>query len=102
MICDFPGWLSINVSGKDVKHDPLINIICYTYIKFLISIPARVTCDGAGVDTPEAIAQWEPETLRMILIEFVARTGFGGITPLPKEVLRTTERLRRLTKIVEQ
>ena len=55
----------------------------------------------AGVDTPEAIAQWEPEALHLMLVAYVERTGFKGIPPLPKEVLSTVEAAKRLPKIVD-
>ncbi len=64
------------------------------------SIRARLYYD-AGVDTVEKMAEWDPEELRAMLIEFVERTGFDGIAPLPKEARNAVEAARRLPKIVE-
>lgn len=64
------------------------------------SIRARLYYD-AGVDTVEKMAEWDPEQLRAMLIEFVERTGFDGIAPLPKEARNAVEAARRLPKIVE-
>jgi len=64
------------------------------------SIRARLYHD-AGVDTLEKMARWDPAELRAMLIEFVERTGFDGIAPLPKEALSAVETARRLPKIVE-
>jgi predicted RecB family nuclease len=64
------------------------------------AIRARLYYD-AGVDTVEKLASFEPEELLRLTAEFVQRTGFEGIAPLPKEVLHTIEAARKLPKIVE-
>jgi hypothetical protein len=56
---------------------------------------------AAGVDTVAKMAAWEPEPLRLMVTEYVERTGFDGIPPLPKEVSSTIENARRLPKVVE-
>jgi hypothetical protein len=63
------------------------------------SIRARL-CYDAGVDTLEKMARWEPEKLRAMLIDFVEKTRFQGIAPLPKEAEFTAE-AKKLPKIVE-
>jgi hypothetical protein len=50
--------------------------------------------------TPEKIAAWEPEALREMLVDFVDRTGFEGIAPLPKEVKNLIKDARSLPMIV--
>ncbi|MBU7010332.1 MAG: DUF4332 domain-containing protein [Theionarchaea archaeon] len=64
------------------------------------SIRARLYYD-AGVDTVEKLAEWDPEELRRMLIEFVEKTGFEGIAPLPAEALFTVKTAKRLPKVVE-
>ena len=54
----------------------------------------------AGADTPEKIAQWQPEDLQKMLAEFVDRASFPGIAPLPKEVFHTVEAARQLAKLI--
>ena len=63
-------------------------------------IRARLYYD-AGVDTVEKLAACEPEALLAMTAEFVQRTGFDGIAPLPKEVSSTIANARNLPKIVE-
>jgi hypothetical protein len=63
-------------------------------------IRARLYHD-AGVDTIAKLAAWEPDALREMLINFVARTGFAGIAPLPKEVDFTIATARKLPQLVE-
>ena len=63
-------------------------------------IRARLYHD-AGVDTIEKLATWEPDDLREMAAEFVRRTGFEGIAPLPAEVHFTINPARKLPKIVE-
>jgi len=63
-------------------------------------VRARLYYD-AGADTPQQLAQWDPEALRTMLIAFVERTGFDGIAPLPKEVEHTVATARQLPRIVE-
>ena len=63
-------------------------------------IRARLYHD-AGIDTIEKLAEWEPEELREMVAEFVERTGFEGIAPLPAEARFTIAQARRLPKIVE-
>ena len=62
-------------------------------------IRARLYYD-AGVDSVEKLAACEPEALLAMTAEFVARSGFDGIAPLPKEVSSTIDNARNLPKIV--
>ncbi len=64
------------------------------------AIRARLYYD-AGVDTPEKLASWDPSDLREMLNEFVKRTGFEGIAPLPKEVKSAVTKARELQRIIE-
>jgi len=63
-------------------------------------IRARLYHD-AGVDTVETMAAWEPEAMREMVAEFVERTGFDGIAPLPAETSFSVARAKDLPKIVE-
>ena len=63
-------------------------------------IRARLYYD-AGVDSIAKMAAWEPEALRIMVTEYVERTGFDGIPPLPKEVSSTIANARKLPKVVE-
>jgi hypothetical protein len=63
-------------------------------------IRARLYHD-AGVDTLEKMAGWDAKELRAMLLEFVKRTGFDGIAPLPKEAANAVAAARRLPKIIE-
>ena len=63
-------------------------------------IRARLYYD-AGVDCVEKMAACETEALLALTAEFVARTGFEGIAPLPKEVSSTIANARRLPRMVE-
>ncbi len=64
------------------------------------AVRARLYYD-AGLDTPDKFTQWEPEALRQMLVEFVERTGFDGIAPLPKELRNTITTARRLPEAVQ-
>jgi len=55
----------------------------------------------AGVGSAEKMANCEPEPLRLMVTEYVERTGFGGIPPLPKEVSSRIANARKLLKVVE-
>ncbi|MBN1976856.1 MAG: DUF4332 domain-containing protein [Anaerolineae bacterium] len=63
-------------------------------------IRARLYYD-AGVDCVAEMAAWEPEALLKMTAEFVERTGFEGIAPLPKEVSSTIANAKRLPRVVE-
>jgi len=63
-------------------------------------IRARLYYD-AGVDCVEKMAAWEPEALRVMVAEYVQRTGFEGIAPLPAEARSTVANARKLPKVVE-
>lgn len=63
-------------------------------------IRARLYYD-AGVDSMQKMAEWDPKELREMLIEFVERTQFDGIAPLPKEAKFSVEKAKKLLKIVE-
>jgi hypothetical protein len=63
-------------------------------------VRARLYYD-AGLDTPAKFTEWEPEALRHYLIEWVARTGFEGIAPLPKELRNAIATARQLPEVVQ-
>jgi len=69
-------------------------------IKGVKNVRARLYYD-AGIDTVEKMARWNPEELRAHLIEFVKRTGFNGMAPLPKEARYTVETAKKLPRIIE-
>ena len=69
-------------------------------IQGLKGIRARLYYD-AGVDTLEKLSRWDPEELRAMLNDFVKRTGFEGIAPLPKEAASAVATARRLQSVVE-
>ena len=56
---------------------------------------------AAGVDTLEKLARWDPAELRAMLVDFVERSGFDGIAPLPKEAASAVATAKRLPKVVE-
>nr|MBN2278747.1 DUF4332 domain-containing protein [candidate division Zixibacteria bacterium] len=64
------------------------------------SVRARLYYE-AGLDTPHKFAKWEPDALRQMLIDFVKKTGFNGIAPLPKELKNAIEKARQLPKVVQ-
>lgn len=64
------------------------------------SIRARLYYD-AGIDTPQKMAQLDPEDLREMLVKFVEQTGFDGIAPLPKELCNAIQTAQSLTELVE-
>jgi len=69
-----------------------------TRLRAVRSVRARLYHD-AGL-TPEIIAAWEPDELRTMLVDWVEKTGFDGIAPLPKEVQNLVKQARQLPKIV--
>lgn len=85
---------------------PFEAILEYVKLSDLARIPgikgirARLYFD-AGVNTIEKMAEWNPKELREMLIEFVERTGFDGIAPLPKEAEFSVKKAKKLPKIVE-
>ncbi len=64
-------------------------------------IRARLYYD-AGVTSVQKMAACEPQALLRLTAEFVERTGFAGIPPLPKEVSSTIATARTLPIIVEE
>lgn len=64
------------------------------------AVRARLYYD-AGLDTPARFTHWEPEALRQMLIEFVERTGFKGIAPLPKELRNAITKAQQLPEVVQ-
>ena len=86
------------LSGKAILE--LVKLSDLSRLDGVKAIRARLYFD-AGVDTIEKLAASEPEALLRRTAEFVKRTGFDGIAPLPKEVLHTIEAARKLPKIVE-
>ena len=78
----------------------LVKLSDLSRIEGVKAIRARLYYE-AGVDTVGKLAGCEPEELLRITAEFVERTGFDGIAPLPKEVLHTIETARKLPKVID-
>jgi len=78
----------------------LVKLSDLTRLPGVKGIRARLYYD-AGVDSIDKMAGWEPEALRVMVTEYVERTRFDGIPPLPKEVSSTVAYARRLPKVVE-
>jgi len=78
----------------------LVKLADLSRIEGVKNIRARLYHD-AGIDSVEKMAKWNPDDLRAYLIEFVRKTGFDGIAPLPKEIRNTIEEAKKLPKIVE-
>ncbi|MFX0079623.1 MAG: DUF4332 domain-containing protein, partial [Candidatus Hermodarchaeota archaeon] len=55
----------------------------------------------AGIDTVEKMAEQKPDTLLVVMREFVEETGFEGIAPLPKEIESTINTAKKLPKEIE-
>jgi hypothetical protein len=66
----------------------------------LKGVRARLYYD-AGVDLLDKLAAWDPEELRQMLMDYVDRTQFDGIVPLPKEVLSTIKAANEIERLVE-
>jgi hypothetical protein len=78
----------------------LVKLSDLARIPGVAGIRARLYHD-AGVDTVAKLATWEPDALRQMLVDYVARTGFSGIAPLPKEVEFTVATAKRLPQLVK-
>ena len=78
----------------------LVKLSDLTRIFGVKSICARLYYD-AGVDTLDKMAKWNPDKLRTMLIDFVQKTSFDGIAPLPKEAEFTVKEARKLPRIIE-
>jgi len=78
----------------------LVKLSDLTRIFGVKSIRARLYYD-AEVDTLDKMAKWNPDKLRTMLIEFVQKTGFNGIAPLPKEAEFTVKEAKKLSRIIE-
>jgi hypothetical protein len=78
----------------------LVKLSDLTRIFGVKSIRARLYYD-AGVDTLDKMAKWDPAELRTMLTDFVDKTGFNGVAPLPKEAEFTVKEARKLQRIIE-
>ena len=85
---------------------PLDAVLEFVKLSDLARIPgvkgirARLYYD-AGVDTVEKMAQWDPQELRTMIVQFVEQTGFDGIATLPAEARFTVKQAKKLPRIVE-
>ncbi|WP_180979933.1 DUF4332 domain-containing protein [Mesotoga sp. B105.6.4] len=70
-------------------------------LKGMKGVRARLYYEaGVDVDKLDNLSSWESEQLRLMLIDFVEKTGFEGIPPLPKEVSSTIEAVRAIGRLV--
>jgi len=87
----------------NIPDDAILELVKLSDLSRIFGVKAtraRLYHD-AGIDTVEKMAKQDPEELRAYLMEFVERTHFDGIAPLPKEAKFTVEEARKLPKIVE-
>ena len=66
----------------------------------LKSIRSRLYYES-GVDTVEKLAGWEHDALLEMLADYVEKSGFDGLAPLPKEVQHAVGTARKLPIIVD-
>ena len=78
----------------------LVKLSDLARIEGVKGIRARLYVDG-GYDTLDKLAISDPETMRLALVEFIKRTGFEGIVPLPKEVAFAVNAARELPHLVD-
>ena len=78
----------------------LVKLSDLSRIQGIAGIRARLYHD-AGLDTLDEIARWEPDQMLQHMTDFVERTGFEGIAPLPREVSACIKKARILPRIVD-
>lgn len=78
----------------------LVRLSDLSRVRGVKQVRARLYLE-AGIDTLEKAAACDPEALRRELVEFVERTGFEGLAPLPKEVQHFVRTAGELPKIVQ-
>jgi hypothetical protein len=87
----------------DISLDELLELVKLCDLSRLPGVKgirARLYYD-AGVDSVEKLASYEPEALLAKTSEFVKRSGFEGIAPLPKEVSSTIANAKKLPAVVK-
>jgi len=90
-------------TGLGIEEEDILELVKLSdlaRIPGVKGIRARLYYD-AGIDTLDKLAGWEPEALRLYLVEFIEKTGFEGAAPLPKEVVNTVNDAKRLPRLVE-
>jgi len=92
--------LSANTGIPTKEILELVKLSDLARLQGVKSIRARLYYD-AGVDTIEKMAKWDPKELRVMLIDFVEKTHFNGIAPLPKEAESTVAEAKKLPIIIE-
>jgi hypothetical protein len=88
-------------TGLDIKViEELVKLSDLARIQGLKAVRARLYYD-AGFDTLEKLRTVSQEDLLRITRDFVERTKFNGIAPLPKEALSAIATAKKLSDIVE-
>lgn len=88
-------------SGLDITViEEFVKLSDLARIQGVKGIRARLYHD-AGFDKLEKLRNITPEELLQVTREFVERTGFDGIAPLPKEALGAIEIAKKLPDIIE-
>lgn len=78
----------------------LVKLSDLSRIRGVKAIRSRLYYD-AGIDTIAKMAKQDQKKLRQYLIDYVDRTGFDGIPPLPKEIEFTISEAKRLKRIID-
>ncbi len=63
-------------------------------------VRARLYYD-AGIDMIEKMAGYDPKELREYLAQYIKKSKFPGITPLPKELTNTIIEAKKLKPVIE-
>jgi hypothetical protein len=87
-----------------IPQASILELVCLSDLARLPGVKgirARLYYD-AGVNGVRGMALWEPESLRKMVADYVERSGFSGLPPLPKEVSSTVANARRLPVLVEE
>jgi hypothetical protein len=78
----------------------LVKLSDLSRIRGIKAIRSRLYYD-AGIDSISKMARQDPKKLRQYLLDFVEKTNFAGIAPLPKEIDFSISEAKRLKKIID-
>jgi len=92
--------LAEELSISELSIEELVKLSDLARLPGVKGIRARLYYD-AGLDSVEKLANANAEELLSYLIDFVKRTNFDGIPPLPKEISSTIENAKKLPIVVE-
>ncbi len=88
----------------NVPEEAILELVKLSDLTRLGYVKAKLTrlFYNSGLDSPQKIAEFEPDELHSFFVKFVQETNWNGMVPNPSDLVNNIASARKLEKLVEE